>query len=335
MAPQHGIGRSVGDGAAACIEGDHPIGDRHGGIEVVLDEDDRAVARGRHLGQRRINLLNARRVEIGGGFVEHQQRRPHRQCARDRESLAATARQTVGVVRPPIPQTDAAQGVFGSSENLLDRQAQVLRPEGDLVEQGAGDQLGVGVLKDHAHAGAQSGDGGRPGIQPVDAHPAGDRGGDRVGDEAVERQGEGRLARTAGSEQEHDFAAPHLEGRAVGGRRALAVVGDGDVPHLDERGAAAVAAGAGRCPPGHRLVSVPHPTNLAHPNFAAVCRVGDAVRRGRGRRRRGADLARRPTRPPSTPPETAPTGRGRRSAPTGRAWTDRPRRRRPPRRSRR
>ena len=216
--PQHGVGRSVGDEAAVVVEHDDPVDEAHGGVEVVLDEHDRTVA-GRHeICEGRVHLVDSLGIEVRGGFVEDEQGRPHRQRARDRESLAAAARQAIGVLATTVPEPDAAQRDLGALEDFGHRHPQILGSERDLVENRAGHELGVGVLEDHADAGAERGDGRRGRIDAVDQDPSSDHGGHGVGDEAVQREGQRRLARAARAEDQHDLARADVERHSGGGR---------------------------------------------------------------------------------------------------------------------
>ena len=134
---QHIVDGAVGGEAALLVEHDDAVDEADGRIEVVLDEQDRLVALGDQLGERVVDLLDAARVEVRGGLVEHEQGRSHRERARDRETLASAAREPIGVLAPPLPQADAAQRGLGAGEHLGHRHPQILGTEGDLVEQRA------------------------------------------------------------------------------------------------------------------------------------------------------------------------------------------------------
>ena len=155
---QHRVHRAVGDETAVLVEHDDAVDEADRGVEVVLDEQDRAVAVRHELGERGVDLLDPLRVEVRGRLVEHEQRRAHRERARDRQPLPSAAGQAVGVLGAALPQADAAQRGLGAREHLGHRHPEVLRPERDFVEQRAGDQLRVGVLEDHADMRAQLGD---------------------------------------------------------------------------------------------------------------------------------------------------------------------------------
>ena len=111
---QHLVDRAVGDEPALLVEHDDAIDEADGRVEIVLDEQDRAVAVRDQLGERRVDLFDALRIEVRGRLVQHEQRRTHRERARDRESLPSAARQAVGVLGAALPQPDAAQRGLGA-----------------------------------------------------------------------------------------------------------------------------------------------------------------------------------------------------------------------------
>ena len=131
-----------------------------------------------------------------------------------------------GFSRATVPEPDAAQRRLGTLEDVGDRHPEILGAEGDLVEDGAGHELGVGVLEDHADARAEGRDGLGGRIEAGDQDPPLHRGRHRLRDEAVQRQGEGRLARTARPEDQDDLAGAHVEGDRGGGRGIRPLVGD-------------------------------------------------------------------------------------------------------------
>ena len=59
-AAQHLVDGAVGGEAAVVVEHDDPVDEADGGVEVVLDEQDRAVAGRDELGERGVDLLDAR-----------------------------------------------------------------------------------------------------------------------------------------------------------------------------------------------------------------------------------------------------------------------------------
>ncbi len=208
---QHLIDRPVECESPLLVEHHHPVDEADRRIEVVLDEEDRPIALGHQAGEGVVDLLDSARVEVRGRLVQHQQGRSHGQRAGDGEALPSAAREPVGVLAPPLPQAHAAQRRLGACEHVCHRHPQILRTECDLVEQRARDQLCIGILEDHAHPRAELGDGGVGRVVTADLDRAPNLGRQGVGDESVQSEGQCRLARSAGSEQQNDFAHGDVE----------------------------------------------------------------------------------------------------------------------------
>ena len=242
---QHRVDRAVGDEPALLVEHDGTIDETDRRVEIVLHEQDRAIAVRDQLGKCRIDLFDALGIEVRGRLVQHEERRTHRERARDRESLPSAARQAVGVLGAAVPQPHAAQRGLGAVEHVGHRHPQVLGSERDLVEQGPRHQLCVGVLEDHAHMGAELGDRGRGDIVAGDFDRPPHVGRHRLRDQAVHREGQRRLARSARPEQQHDLARLDVEARRCGGRRILVRVGDRQIAHPQQRDAAGPRAARG------------------------------------------------------------------------------------------
>ena len=238
---EHLAGGTVDDLAPLAVDDEHPVDEVERGVEVVLDQHDGMVAVGDEVGEGSVDLVDADGIEVGGRLVEHDDRGAERERAGDRQPLAPTAGEHVGVLVAALPQADPAQRPFGAIEYLGRGHEQVLGAESDLVEQGAGHDLRVGILEDHADGRTQRADRRVAGVGSGDEHSAGQGRGHRVGNEPVEREGEGRLARSAGAEHEQDLAGRDRERDAVGGGARGVLVRD---PHV---------RGAQRCA-RHRVV---------------------------------------------------------------------------------
>ena len=231
---QHVVDGAVGVRAAVMIEHDDAVGDARGGVEVVLDQHDRAVTRRDEVLEGGVDLFDTLRVEVRRRLVEHEQGGTHRKGARDREALPATAGQSIGVLVTALPQPHAAQGVLAAREDLVHRHPEVLRGERDLVEECPGHELGIGVLKDHSDVRREDGDGGLLRVEAGDLHRAGERCGNRVRNEPVEGEGQRGLARAARPQEEDDLAARDREARRRGSRCLGALMADADIAHREE-----------------------------------------------------------------------------------------------------
>ncbi len=209
---QHLSRVSVDRDVAHGIEHDDPVDDVDGRVEVVLDEHDRVVALAGELAEHGVDLVDAGGVEVRRRFVEHEYRGGHREGAGDGEALAPAARQPVGVLIAPLPQADELEGALGARQHLGDRHQLVLGAERDLVEQGAGDHLRVGILEHHRDVRAEHADAVVAAVEPRDANGALECGGQGVRDEPVERERERRLAAPRGAEHQRRPRPPRSTG---------------------------------------------------------------------------------------------------------------------------
>ena len=217
------------------VEHDDPVDDVDRGVEVVLDEHDGAVALARDFAQHGVDLIDAGGVEVGRGFVEHEHRgRPiasaHAMASRCRpppESRRGSRRD--GPIGP------RAQRPLGACQHLIDRHQQVLGAERHLVEHGAGDDLGVGVLEHHRDVLAQHSHGVVTAVEPRDAHRPLEFGGNDMGHEPVERERERRLAAPRRAEQQYDLSRRDRQGHAVGRRSRRTLVADAHVVEFEQR----------------------------------------------------------------------------------------------------
>ena len=94
----------------------------------------------------------------------------------------------------PLPEADELEGALGARQHLVDGHQLVLGAERDLVEQGAGDHLRVGILEHHRDVLAEHADAVVAAVEARDAHGALELGGHGVRDEPVECERERRLA---------------------------------------------------------------------------------------------------------------------------------------------
>src|SRR5581483_9397414 len=148
-----GRGEEVGD---RTVEGDPPVRQQDGPLGVGGDEPGRVRDRD-HRRPRPLEIAQEVHerallaiVQAGGGLVEEENARLERQDGRDREPLPFALRQEerigVALVREPGP-LEAARDALGER---LGREREVTGPERDLVLDGRGEELVVGVLEDEA-----------------------------------------------------------------------------------------------------------------------------------------------------------------------------------------
>ncbi len=193
------------------------------------------VALVREFAEHRVHLVDARRVEVRGRLVEYEHGGGERECAGDRKTLPAAAREHVGVVGSAIPQADELQGPLGAGEHLGRGDEEVLGTECHFVEKGSGDDLSVGILEDHRHVRAELCDAALSRVGSRDAHGAVELGRDRVRHESVEGERERRLAAARRSEHQHDLAGTDVERDAVRRGPLCALVPDAHGIELEQR----------------------------------------------------------------------------------------------------
>ena len=88
------------------------------------------------------------RVERRGRLVEQQHVRAERQHRRDRRALLLAARQLERRAVGEVGDVHLAQRLVAAGPDLVLRQAELERAEGDVVEDRRAEQLDVGVLED-------------------------------------------------------------------------------------------------------------------------------------------------------------------------------------------
>ena len=209
-------GRPVGDDGA--VRQDHrALAQLQRVRQVVSDHEDghvKALEDLRH-------LATGGRVEVGGGFVEDEDLRSHRQHRGDGDPPALTEGQVVRWALRVRAHAHERQGLPHPGLELRSTQPDVVRPEGHVVPDRRHEQLVVGVLKDDPHpppdlqevlAGdGHSGDGHRPGGRLVNP---------------VEVQDERRLARSVRTQQGYPLGAVHMQVDTGEGTSAIRVVED-------------------------------------------------------------------------------------------------------------
>ncbi len=97
-----------------CIEHDHVVGYAHDQFHVVLDQNHSDAEIGDSPKQHAQCVLVGTH-QPGGGFIEQQHARTHRQCAGDLDQAAVDVRQIAGRRRQCAVVTDECQQSFGDA----------------------------------------------------------------------------------------------------------------------------------------------------------------------------------------------------------------------------
>jgi hypothetical protein len=235
---------------ALAVEHDRAGDEAHRRIEVVLHEQDRAIAGRDDIGERGVHVVDALRVEVRRRLVEHDQRRAHREGTRDREALPPAAGEPIGVLVAALPEPHPAQRLLGREDAPRRRQQQFSGPNATssytvpvtICASGSWNTIATCVLSVAVCA------------SPCRSRPPrpcrhGRR--QRVRDQSVQRERERRLARPGGPEQQHDLAGGDVE-RHVARRRVRGIrVGERELTHA-EQGRGWAHGGV----PGRRIVPV-------------------------------------------------------------------------------
>ena len=206
VGPGEQLGRRAVEADLALLHEDGALGEAHGDVDGLLDEDDRRPLRV-DVPHDVEELLDDHRCQAEGELVDHQQLRLGDERLAEREHLLLAAREVARLLRPPSLEDGEVL------EHLLGRSLDVL---GILAEQPAGEVevLLDGQGREDALAAGHEDDplgrrlvrvGERDVVAVVD-----DGAGARLG-EAGDGVEERRLPGAVGAEKRHDLALVDLE----------------------------------------------------------------------------------------------------------------------------
>ena len=136
------------------------------------------------------------RIEFGGRLVQHEHPRVQRQDGRDGHLLLLPARQRRDHAVAHLGDAHVGQRLRHAILDLAARHAEVFQAVQDLVLHDRRDELAVDVLADAAHQPRHIGERDVAGVEPVHGHRTVEVARIAVRNDAVERIGERRLART-------------------------------------------------------------------------------------------------------------------------------------------
>ena len=168
----------------------------------------------------------AARVEAGRGLVEDERARAHGQHAGDRAEALLAAGELEGGGVGLVGEADDREGAPAAAGDLVGGEAQVGGAEGDVLQDGLGEELALGVLHDVADAPVeQAAVAARGGVDAADDHAAGVGGLEGAGD-----AGERGLARAGLADDGDRGAGGDAEAHVVEGVGVVGgSVGEGDV----------------------------------------------------------------------------------------------------------
>src|SRR5215211_7085884 len=180
-------------------------------LDLVLHQERSAVLLPGEPGHKVEDLLATYRVDVRGGFVEDEDERLEGQDRREGAGLLLAAREIVRVLAAVVTEAGEIQEPLGSLPDGVDRHAVVAGAEDDLVLHTGIEELGLGILRQHADDLGERAD---PQIALIVAPGDGDLPDEGafelVGDQAVCSPADRRLAGATWTRDEHHL--PLLEG---------------------------------------------------------------------------------------------------------------------------
>ena len=178
----------------------------------------------------------ARGIEARRRLVHHEDPRPHRDRAGDRQALLLAARQGHRVPGLEPGQAHGAERVLDPSGHRRPRHAQVLEAERDLVGHRRLAELGLGIVEHHRDVAGHVADRRRRRIPPGHRDPPRPLAGQEVGHDAVERQEQGRLAGPVEPDDPDELARRDLQRDVAERGRGVRGVRVGERQPLDRDG---------------------------------------------------------------------------------------------------
>ncbi len=225
-------GSSVGHGAVAG-QVDDAVGVLHDPFEAVFGEHDGDAEVVHQAGDRGEHLFGRGRVERGGGLVEHEHARVGREHGADRDALLLAAGD---LVQRPIAQLGQTKRSSVSSTRLRivsGGHRELFHAVRELFFDDVGDEAGERILSDDADDIGQLARRMRRGVASVDGDSALEHAAGEVGDQAVDRAEQRRLARTGAPDDEAELAFVDAEVDVAQHRRRRVGVRDRDAVELD------------------------------------------------------------------------------------------------------
>jgi hypothetical protein len=141
---------------SALLAQDHgAVRDQRHDVELVRRDDERPAGGSQALDQIDQNPFRAR-VERSRRLVEQDNVRPQGEHRGDRRALLLAARKLEGRPIGQMRDLHRRQGLVAALSDLVHGEAQLQRPEGDVVEDRGAEELDVGVLEDEPDLAVES-----------------------------------------------------------------------------------------------------------------------------------------------------------------------------------
>jgi hypothetical protein len=188
-----GLARRTG-GQAAALDADHAIDGGEETFEAVFGEEDGDTEAGPRAFECREDGLGAIGIELGGGLVEEEEAGFQGQGGGDGDALAFAAGEGREAAREEVGDAEGGREAFDAAAHLGRGDGVLFEAEGELVLDGLGDGLNLGLLEDHAGDAGHRAGGGTGRIETGDLCGAGEAAAVELRDEAVEDPEEAGLA---------------------------------------------------------------------------------------------------------------------------------------------
>ena len=133
----------------AVIDDDHAVALRRL-VHFMRNQDHRDAVIAVEQPDRPHDFLSALRIEHRCRFIQHDAVRPHRDDARNRNTLLLAARKLVRRMIPIFIHADRLQRLIDTHTHLITRYAEVFKPERYILFHNRRDDLVIGILEYHA-----------------------------------------------------------------------------------------------------------------------------------------------------------------------------------------
>ncbi|SIM81375.1 Uncharacterised protein [Mycobacteroides abscessus subsp. abscessus] len=178
----------------------------------MLHHDQRGAVLPHGAQHRVAHLLHPSRVQVGGGLIQQQQTRAHREDPGQSQALLLPAGQRRRRTLPVQVQAHRRQGLLAAGADLLAGHPEVLRPEGEVLTHPGEHDRGLRVLLHQPH----------PAPSPGGGEPVDQGGAQRRVLLLVQHPGQGVQERglpgAGGPQQQHLLPRRDLQGDVAEGR---------------------------------------------------------------------------------------------------------------------
>ncbi len=193
-------------GSRPVLDADDVVGEFDHALEPVLGHDHGDGQIVHETGDGCQHLLGSGRVQRAGGLVQHEHRGPRGECCPDGHPLLLPAGQAVETALAQRHQPQEVEGLLHAPAHHVGCEAQGLHRVGQLILHRVRGEARARVLAHGPHHSGEIPGSVGAGVQPVDAHPPGQRATGEMGDQAVDHVQQRGLARAGASDDQGEIA---------------------------------------------------------------------------------------------------------------------------------